>query len=393
MSNLLAYGVTLPVEAALVGLTPLGILALVGLFPPVDPDDYSRSFPWRVGLVLAWLLVPVAAMFVFKLYQGGYLRFILPADFALSLLVARGLWMGYAISRPTLRLTPRAASGIWIRLVVILLAAFALAPTIESLANLYSEPAYARDDYRGLARHLRAVAGPDDAIILNGPNQWEVFTYYYPPDDAIHPLPLGDTEAELEDILATSDRAYAVFYGENERDPQRIVEGTLDARAFEAETRWYGEVRLVTYGLSDLEVAEPAVSLDAAFGDDIRLLGYTLDADDARPGGLLNLALYWQADSSIEDSYSVFVHLLDDSDTVVAQHDGVPGGGLRFTNGWLPGETITDHHGVLLPADLPPGDYTLIAGLFLPETGDRLPATLEGAPLDDHLDLTSLTIE
>jgi hypothetical protein len=390
MSSLLAYGITLPTEVGLSGLVALGLLALVGLFPPIDADESRPSFGWRMGLVLAWLFIPVAAMVVFKLYQGNYLRFILPADIALALLLARGLWMAFTIARPG---APGAAQSGWMRLIVVVVAAVGLAPTLESLSNLYFNSIYARDDYRAIAYYLQDVTGPNDAIILNGPNQWEVFTYYYPPTEAIYPLPSGDTEAELDSILATSERVYAIFYGENERDPERIVEDRLDTYAFEADTRWYGNVRFVTYGVSDATSDEPTVTLDAQLGEHIRLLGYTLDASDARPGGLLDLALYWETDTALDESYVVFVHLVDAGDMVIAQHDGVPGGGTVSTNTWSPGQIVSDHHGVLIPPDAKPGDYKLVVGLFFLETGERLSIALESADIGDRLPLSTVSLE
>jgi hypothetical protein len=184
-----------------------------------------------------------------------------------------------------------------------------------------------------------------------------------------------------------------VFYGESARDPQRIVEGTLDARAFEAETRWYGDVRLVTYGISSNLADAPTVPLDAQFGESVRLLGYSLDADHARPGGHLNVALFWETDAPLDESYSVFVHLVGAEDAPpLAQHDGVPGGGTNSTNTWPPGQTVGDHHGVLIPAEVPPGEYALYVGMYAPESGERLPVTLDGAAVGDRLSLSTISL-
>ena len=57
----------------------------------------------------------------------------------------------------------------------------------------------------------------------------------------------------------------------------------------------------------------------------------------------------------------------------MAQSDSVPAAGQRPTTGWLPGETIADAHTLALPPDLPAGSYQLIAGLYDPLTGGRLP--------------------
>jgi hypothetical protein len=40
---------------------------------------------------------------------------------------------------------------------------------------------------------------------------------------------------------------------------------------------------------------------------------------------------------------------------------------------WIEGEWIIDEHVLSLPAELPPGSYTLVAGLYDAATGQRVP--------------------
>ena len=48
------------------------------------------------------------------------------------------------------------------------------------------------------------------------------------------------------------------------------------------------------------------------------------------------------------------------------------------TSLWIPGETLVETVALTLPADLPPGDYTLALGLYDENSMERLPVT--GAP-------------
>jgi hypothetical protein len=68
----------------------------------------------------------------------------------------------------------------------------------------------------------------------------------------------------------------------------------------------------------------------------------------------------------------VFVHLIDQQGSIVAQRDQVPLGGARPTLGWAPGEVISDALTIDIPADLPPGDYRLRLGWYDPATGVRV---------------------
>ncbi|MGB3717605.1 MAG: hypothetical protein WA996_24525, partial [Candidatus Promineifilaceae bacterium] len=42
------------------------------------------------------------------------------------------------------------------------------------------------------------------------------------------------------------------------------------------------------------------------------------------------------------------------------------------TTGWIEGEYIIDEHVLAIPADLPPGDYLLLIGLYDAENLQRL---------------------
>jgi hypothetical protein len=77
---------------------------------------------------------------------------------------------------------------------------------------------------------------------------------------------------------------------------------------------------------------------------------------------------------SISRDYTVFVHLLDGDGNVVAQADGPPVGGDYPTSLWAPDETIVEER-VLDVENLSSGVYELALGMYLLETGDRLPAT------------------
>lgn len=133
---------------------------------------------------------------------------------------------------------------------------------------------------------------------------------------------------------------------------------------------------------------------EAAFADQIQLLGYT--TSDPRPGEALQLTLFWQAGAPLGDgapSLNVFTHVLDSSGQLVAGHDSIPGNGLYPTPSWLPGITIVDPHVIQLPPDLPAGDYAIRVGLYDPESGERLPvAAGDGSiPPDNAFPLTGFS--
>jgi hypothetical protein len=67
----------------------------------------------------------------------------------------------------------------------------------------------------------------------------------------------------------------------------------------------------------------------------------------------------------------VFVQALG-PDRPIAQWDAQPLGGRYPTSLWPLGETIDDPFRLAIPADAPPGDHRLIAGLYLLPEVSRL---------------------
>lgn len=93
--------------------------------------------------------------------------------------------------------------------------------------------------------------------------------------------------------------------------------------------------------------------------DDLALVGGNWSVD---PDGL-TLCLAWQAATPIAADWRLFVHLVDGTGNIVAQHDGRPGN-FRFpTPSWPIDTTVYDD--LRLPiADLPSGDYRLRVGFY-----------------------------
>jgi hypothetical protein len=94
---------------------------------------------------------------------------------------------------------------------------------------------------------------------------------------------------------------------------------------------------------------------------EIRLLAYK----DWKIGS--RLMLYWQATTSLDIDYTVFVHSLDAEGRLIGQADGPPVAGHYPTSRWQPGEIVQDSRVV------PPGNRYLV-GLYDAATGERLPA-------------------
>lgn len=111
--------------------------------------------------------------------------------------------------------------------------------------------------------------------------------------------------------------------------------------------------------------------LDFTLNGSIQLMGY--EVGPPPQDGSLDITLYWQALASPGEPATAFVHLLNPEGQLVAQNDVPPANGLYPTWAWQPGEVVLSYHRLALPAGLPPGEYSLLAGLYHPADGARLP--------------------
>ncbi len=134
--------------------------------------------------------------------------------------------------------------------------------------------------------------------------------------------------------------------------------------------------------------------LEANF-DQVRCLGYDLDATSVRAGDTLHLTLYWQASAEMDVSYTIFTHLLDKDNRIWGQKDNTPKGGTLPTSCWVKGEIIVDEYDIPIQPDAPPGQYVIEIGMYQLDTGQRLPIIgPEGQVIvDDRVLLEEITVQ
>lgn len=394
VGRVLAYGVTLPTAQASIGLAAFGLLALAGILFKGRPGARLRA-----SLLVIWWLTPIVLMFGLQLYREAYLKFLLVSSAPACLLVGRGAvsaWRAAKRYTPFTELQGGAGSPAQaFQALVGILVILALLPLLQSLSNLYFDPVYERDDYRGMARFVQSVERPDDAVLLIAPNQWEVFTYYYSDVDRVYPLARARppdparVTVEMSEIVAKHSRLFVLYWGEGEADPQRVYEGWLATHTFKATEQWWGRVRLAMYAAPPAVDVLPRLELTARFGNSIALDGYTLLAPQVSAGDVIQLTLFWRAVTPIEQRYKVFVHLITNDGQIIAQADREPVADLTPTTLWQPGETVVDRYGLWVPPDAAPGRYTMVIGLY-DFNGARL--ALTAGAQGDALHLTDVQV-
>lgn len=177
------------------------------------------------------------------------------------------------------------------------------------------------------------------------------------------------------------------------------------------EIAFTDDLRVFT-GLKSVQAA-PSRPLDVTFGESMMLQGIDLTLEPWTPGQPVQLATYWRASPPPSQSYKIFLQLRDDHGAMAASYDHfpfeVPGYRYHFrpemsgeyeiipaiaegtyspadlatyptkgmipTNFWPDGHTIREVVTLELPGELSPGTYSLVIGLYDPDTGRRLTTT------------------
>ncbi len=116
----------------------------------------------------------------------------------------------------------------------------------------------------------------------------------------------------------------------------------------------------------------PNATLPVQFGASAELIGYDLRRDPAR----LTLFTYWRAGDHIVTPLQMFVHVLKPDGSIGAQVDRLDASAAD----WRPGDLIVQIHYIDLPSDFNNGAVAI--GLYNPDTGTRLPVTLNGQATD-----------
>lgn len=253
---------------------------------------------------------------------------------------------------------------------------------------------YDSQAYEALARDLDLYLGDEDALVLCPSHQVTLLGRYYLGNPALvlfsaqQPMDESMLIHTLEEIVAGHERILTIFEAGEGDQIQSTVRPWLSENCFPTYDAWYGPAHLTLYVSPVGAVPDvPDRVVQANFGEGISLVGHSGVPEKAITGQILRLTFLWRADAEIKRDYKVLVHLLDHAGHLVAQRDGEPVGGSRSTTGWRAGELIRDHYGLVIPEDLPEGEYELVVGMY-DSDGDRLPVLDErGRMLGNSLSL------
>ncbi len=292
-------------------------------------------------------------------------RYAMVAHPALVLMVAGGLAVLWQKGPGRL--------GNWTRWTLAGLAlAYVLGVSAYATYSIYTNPAFSRADFRGVARYIGRHIGPDDTIILTSGHMFPAFDYYAPGAER-HLLPDSPTldttrtldytiSGELMEWLAGKEGVWVVRWQDGVVDPVGYLAATLDEVGEEQPVdRSFSQVGLAYYRLPAGATFSggPAIDhpADYNFGDRLQLLGYS------QTGGR-QVTLFWQALQPLDQDYRVSLVLRDTEGQNWGGWDGRPTSYYYPTDRWRVGQVVLGRYDLAPVPGTPPGDYGLEVGVY-----------------------------
>jgi hypothetical protein len=255
------------------------------------------------------------------------------------------------------------------------------------LGETGAEPGYGTEDtgYRAILASICQTATETDAFVNVAPTSYQIPmnwlpgacrvslpTYGYATDSLNHP----ETEQVLQRISDTHDRIWFVTSGVQPNDPDNSLERWLGFNAFKAIDTWYDDYRLVQYATPvRLGGAEAQPINEALFGKQAeQVTVLSARAPSVAPAGKpIPVEISYRLEAPTTQNLRWFVQLLSGQNIPLAQLDTAPDDNYTSFNTLPARETLVEKAGLLVPENMPEGDYLLIAGLYNPDAeGARL---------------------
>lgn len=143
--------------------------------------------------------------------------------------------------------------------------------------------------------------------------------------------------------------------------------------------------------IDEARLPKDMTRLDLSFGETpIKLLGGHIEVDDAHPGDMVPLSLYWRASDKPDEDALAFVQILGRDKEAISGVDCYPGRGTFPPSLWEPGVIYRDRYRLTLPRDTEvPTLAALYAGLY---QEDRTQLSVTRPPDETPLEMMLLDL-
>lgn len=258
--------------------------------------------------------------------------------------------------------------------------------SLPALGRAYADSRLAVHPCREAVEYLqREAAWPERVIATEQSDAWEQF---YPWLRSDYDIRLIDGyRPDVEPGLVIAEKLAAL--GQETGGFWWLAMGDKPSQAADYFQR--NDVQLLgdqTLGDCQLvrivQLPQTPIASAATDGGPIHLLAS--HTDQASPGEALHFVVYWQAETPVTTSYTVFTQLLNEAGQLIAQQDNLPVMGLAPTDTWQPGIVVRDPYRLAIPAEAAPGIYRLIVGLYT--AAGRVPLRMADGSQSDFVEFS-----
>ncbi|MBN2258503.1 MAG: glycosyltransferase family 39 protein [Anaerolineaceae bacterium] len=328
----------------------------------------------QAAFLLGWLIVPVAMLAILfrrlPKFEPRYLIFASPPIILLSVLGLEKVFH---------------RRDVWRYLAGLAVAAMMIISGI-GLGNLFFVPEFSEPDFRAAVQMVQKQIGPNEGVVLVPGYAFPVWEYYYDsenwealPDDPIldvrNVLHYPVVVPHLNEWLDNYEGVWLVQWSSDIIDPTGIVPYLMERVAEKTPVTGASPngICVEHYRFNDGQPlpAKPEVLAPQPY---VLSLPLQLDGCNAhRDNKGVDVACYWQADSSLPEHLAVSARLFDESGNLVAAED------VPLIAGRSPGVPVLARH--FLPCEsCPPASYWLTLDVY-DYTGKEYGAAMVG-PLD-----------
>ena len=122
----------------------------------------------------------------------------------------------------------------------------------------------------------------------------------------------------------------------------------------------------VRFGDVELQAAQGPIPnpLNVNLGNQVGLIGYSLDRRAVSPSESIVLTLYWRARAQMPGDYTVFTHVLEAPETIWGHQDKAL---QPPTSSWTSGQVISNTYDLKIKPETPPGVYDVEVGVYDPQ--------------------------
>jgi 4-amino-4-deoxy-L-arabinose transferase-like glycosyltransferase len=224
----------------------------------------------------------------------------------------------------------------------------------------------------GAGANVRWFNGASSILFPAGTNQHEEALFFLP--DHIR-LP-SELDPELHALLISGSRPVELAYTDPDGtrfDLYRWEDGQALERHLQSLSSapvWTSPEGPYVPGESETQRRESSLPLD--FGHRLSLLGYATNRTGDTPlsaGETWRVTTYWRVQDADSAPLAIFVHVLDDDNSLVTGWDGLH----VSTESWQRGDVFAQVHTLVLPDHAPSGVQRVELGVYSPFTLERLP--------------------